>query len=29
VLTIDAISGLFGHRLIAVGEGSARTLLPG
>ena len=29
VLTADAMSALFGHRLVAVANGSARTLLPG
>ena len=28
VLTVDAMSALFGHRLAAVGEGSTRSLLP-
>ncbi|MEO8677353.1 MAG: ABC transporter ATP-binding protein [Casimicrobiaceae bacterium] len=28
VLTADAMSALFGHRLTAVGEGTTRTLLP-
>lgn len=28
VLTADALSALFGHRLAAVGEGDARTFLP-
>ena len=28
VLTADALSGLFGHRLAAVGAGALRTLLP-
>jgi iron complex transport system ATP-binding protein len=29
VLTADALSALFGHRLAAVGTGTTRTLLPG
>jgi iron complex transport system ATP-binding protein len=29
VLAADAMSALFGHRLLLVGEGSTRTLLPG
>ncbi len=28
VLTTDALSALFGHRLVAVGEGNARTFVP-
>ena len=28
ILTADALSALFGHRLLALGEGSARTFVP-
>jgi iron complex transport system ATP-binding protein len=28
VLTVDGLSALFDHRLVAVGEGATRTLLP-